>query len=150
MARDVIGFIEQEGLNDVVLYGFSDGGITGLLATAACRRITALIVSGENLTPRGVKLSLMLTLRLIYCFKRDPKIALMLKEPDISFEDLKKITVPALVLAGGKDVIKESETRRIAVSIPGATLRILEGERHGSYIVHSEKIAGIIRDFVYQ
>ena len=38
--------------------------------------------------------------------------------------------------------------RRIASGIPGAQLWILEGEGHGSYIVHKEKIGAIIQDFV--
>ena len=54
--------------------------------------------------------------------------------------------MPTLVLAGSKDLIRESETRLIAESIPGARLRILKGEKHGSYIVHSTKIAAIIEE----
>ena len=45
------------------------------------------------------------------------------------------------------DLIPEKETRHIADTIPGAELQILKGEDHGSYIVHSTKIAGLIRDF---
>ena len=52
------------------------------------------------------------------------------------------------MLAGSKDVIKEEETRHIASVIPGAKLRILEGEGHGSYIVHQTKVGEIIRDFI--
>ena len=34
--------------------------------------------------------------------------------------------------------------------IPGAKLRILEGEDHGSYIVHKRRIGELIRAFVRQ
>ena len=33
------------------------------------------------------------------------------------------------------------------ITIPGAELEILRGEGHGSYIVHSEKIARLILDY---
>jgi pimeloyl-ACP methyl ester carboxylesterase len=49
---------------------------------------------------------------------------------------------------GSKDVIKEKETRHIAAAVPGAELRILEGEGHGSYIEHQEKIGRILRGFL--
>ena len=51
------------------------------------------------------------------------------------------------MLAGSRDLVTEAETRQIAAGIPGAELRILPGEGHGSYIVHKETIGRIIRDF---
>ena len=148
MARDAVCFIDALGLEDAVFYGFSDGGIVGLLAAAECKKITALIVSGANITPNGVKPALKLLFRAMYLFKKDPKIALMLREPNIGGDTLKKITCKTLVLTGSKDMIREKETRRIAAAIPGAKLNILPGEGHGTYIIHQEKIARIILDFV--
>ena len=54
------------------------------------------------------------------------------------------IKARTLVIAGSRDLIRESETRKIAESIPHAELMILKGEGHGSYIVHSTKIADIL------
>ena len=53
------------------------------------------------------------------------------------------------ILFKGRNIldIPEKEMRHIASLIPGAELQILKGEDHGSYIVHSTKIAGLIRDF---
>jgi len=147
MARDMVAFLEALELRDTVFYGFSDGGIVGLLAAAECRRITTLIVSGANLTPQGVKPGLRLLLRLAYAFGKDPKIELMLREPDIPDAVLQKITARTLVLAGSRDVIRKEETLRIASAIPGATLKILSGEGHGSYIVHKERIGELISSF---
>ena len=73
--------------------------------------------------------------------------ALMLNEPDIKKEDLEKINIPVLVLAGDKDLVLEEDTRFIARNIPYATLKILKGESHTSYIVHSEKIAHEILNY---
>ena len=72
----------------------------------------------------------------------------MLTEPHIDPEGLKKITVPVLVTAGENDLILQAETEKIADLIPDSTLVILEGEDHGSYIVNSEIIGGLLIDFL--
>ena len=147
MAQDMIALMEALDLRDAVFYGFSDGGIVGLLAAARCERITTLIVSGANVTPFGVKPWLRLLVRGMHRFTKDPKLALMLNEPLISDDVLHGIRARTLVLAGSRDLIREEHTRHIADVIPGAKLRILEGEDHGSYIVHKRRIGELIRAF---
>ena len=148
MAADVVAFIEALNLRDVVFYGFSDGGIVGLLAAPRTERITTLIVSGANTSPRAVKLWLRALMVLGRIFTKDKKIRLMLREPQITDAELGAIRARTLVLAGSGDLIPEWETRHIAAAVPGAELRILPGENHGSYIVHSLKIAELIRAFL--
>ncbi len=144
MADDVVQFMDALDLRDVVFYGFSDGGIIGLLAAQRTDRISRLIVSGANMTAEGVAWHLKLIVRLLYAFTKDQKFLLMMKEPDIRPEDLQKISVPTTVIAGKRDLVSEKETRLIADSIPDSKLMILPGEGHGSYIVHKTKIAEII------
>ena len=145
MADDVIAFIEALGLRHPVLYGFSDGGILCLLVALKRPELPErLIISGANLDPRGVKRSLTAMLRVATFFNKDPKLMLMLREPRIPPASLKAVTMPVLVLAGSRDLIREEHTRLIAASLPRATLKLLPGESHGSYIVHSEKIARLI------
>ena len=73
------------------------------------------------------------------------------EEDDIRFSTVRRPFLSVLflqgVLAGDSDVIYEEETRHIADAISGAELQILEDENHGSYIVHSEKIAKLIIDY---
>lgn len=147
MASDMVSLMEKLDLWDVVFYGFSDGGIVGLLAAASSDRITSLIISGANISVKGVKFRWRLLFRIMYLFKKDPLLELMIREPDISDEVLGRISARCLVLAGSKDMIVEKETRHIASAISGAELRILDGEDHGSYIIHRERIGEIIRDF---
>ena len=75
---------------------------------------------------------------------KSPLFELMEKEPNIPPEQLAAIKAPTLVIAGSRDLIREDETKLIAKSIPNAKLMILKGESHGSYIVHSTKIADIL------
>ena len=148
MANDMIAFIQALDLINLAFYGFSDGGIVGLLAASKCPAMfSALAVSGANLTPSGWKFFSRLSVRLHYIKKKSPLISLMLKEPHISKSDLGKITIPTLVLAGSKDIIKKSETKRIAASIPDSILKILPGETHSSYVVHSPKLFPILDEF---
>lgn len=88
-----------------------------------------------------------LAIRFLNLKKKDPLTRLMLKEPHITKSDLSKITAPTLVLAGSKDMIKKRETKRIAASIPHASLKILSGETHSSYIVHSSKLYPVLDKF---
>ena len=146
MADDMIAFMDQLDLKDVIFYGFSDGGIIGLLAAMRSDRIGMLITSGANLTPNGVGLLLTGIVKLLYLANKDGKMKMILTEPNITEEELAKIKVPTVVMAGSKDMVKRSETERIAAAIPGAKLRILQGEGHGSYIVHKSKLADIIME----
>ena len=54
-------------------------------------------------------------------------LSLMLYEPWIRPELLRRLKMPVLVIAGSDDMIRERHTRRIARSLPNARLRILEG-----------------------
>lgn len=147
MADDMIAFLEALDLRDVVFYGFSDGGIVGLIAASRCDRIRTLIVSGANLSPKGVRRIVRLSIWGMNKLRPDDKLALMLREPQITDSQLRTIRAETLVLAGSGDLILPEETEHIAATVPDAELQILQGEDHGSYIVHSRKIAEIIRDF---
>ena len=73
---------------------------------------------------------------------------LMIREPDIRDEELAEIHADTLIVAGQHDLILKSETDHIASKIPGAEKVILPGESHRSYIMHSEKLAKILLDFL--
>lgn len=144
MAEDMMDFITALNLKQVTFYGFSDGGIIGLIAAAKSNLIERLIISGANTKPEGVVTWLYLQFLGIYIFTKDPKMKLMLTQPHISDEMLESIHIPVLVMAGTKDIIRREHTDHIADTIPGSTLWILKGETHGSYIVHNDRIASLI------
>ena len=144
MADDLLVFLNDLDLKDVTFYGFSDGGILGLLLAQKTDRISRLIVSGANMTPNGVKGWLKTVIKIMYFFNKDGKLRMMLREPNITAEELSSIKVPTTVIAGEKDLVIRKETEAIAAAIPGSKLRIIKGEGHGSYIVHKTAIADLI------
>lgn len=149
MAEDIAQFIKALKLEKPILYGFSDGGILGLiLAFRYPELLSKLIVSGANLRPEGVKKRHRYLFRLIYVLTKSRNYKLMLTQPEISEEELGRIKVETLVLAGKNDMIDEKHTRLIAHAIPQSTLEIISGETHSSYVVHSEKLYHIIRTFI--
>lgn len=148
MAEDVFQFIQALHLEHVTYYGFSDGGIIGLLlAGKHPKLLEKMIISGANTRPDAVVKRIVRLFKVINFLHKNPLFELMLTEPHITKEQLQAIETPTLVLAGSKDLVLEEDTRFIAESIPHATLRILPGESHTSYIVHKEKIAELILDY---
>ncbi len=145
LAEDVYAFIQKLDLKKPVIYGFSDGGIIGLLLAARFPDLLSnLIVSGANTSPDGLRNGWRKLFEVIYKFVKDPKMKMMLQEPDITAELLNQITIPVLVLAGSRDMVKRSDTDFIAENIPDSKLHIITGSGHGSYIVHNPRIAHII------
>jgi len=144
MADDMVAFMDQLGLKDAVFFGHSDGAIIGLLAAMRTDRIGLLLAGSANMTPKGVAPWLRTFIKAVYAFNRDPKMYLMLTEPDITAADLAEIRTPTVVIAGSRDVVTEEETYAIAGSIPGAKLRILGGEDHMSYVTQGSRLADII------
>ena len=144
MADDIAKFLEKLDLNDVVYYGFSDGGIIGLLLPEKTDRISRMIISGTNITPNGVKLWLRTLVKIIYFFTRDPRMKMVLEEPHITTDQLRDINIKTTVLIGEKDAVTYEENKIIADCIPDAKLKVLPKEGHGSYIVHKTDIADII------
>ena len=77
------------------------------------------------------KLSVVITLVLAFVLLREPFTR-------------KSLAGAALITAGSRDMLREKHMRHIAEAIPGGKHLLLPGEDHGSYIVHSRKIAEII------
>lgn len=148
-AEDIRCFIDELKLEKPVLYGFSDGGIVGLLlAIKYPQLLSKMIISGTNTTPQGIRTGWLRLFKCINAIVKDPKITMMLTEPNITAEMLQRIVTPTTVLAGSRDMIKRSHTEYIADSIPDSKLFILPGEGHGSYVLHNKKIANLILDAV--
>ncbi len=149
MMEDIKQFIDELKIKKPVVYGFSDGGIIGLmLASKYPDLLSGLIASGPNLTPKDVRFSFRIYMRFQYIRNKDPLIELMLKEPNITDNDLKRITIPTLITIGSRDMVPLSHGEHIADRIENGYLMILDGEDHSSYIVGSDRLYPIISEFM--
>lgn len=145
IANDVKEFIVSLGLTNVTFLGFSDGGIVGLLLAINYKDlIDRYYVLGANTYPKGMKSKVLSLYRIAYFFFRDKKIGLMLREPNITKEELNSIKSECVIIAGENDIIRREHTQMIADNIKNSKLIILEGENHSSYVVNSGKLKTVI------
>lgn len=156
-AEDLRCFLDQKRLRRVILLGFSDGGNIALIfALRYPAYVDRLILNGANLNPFGMKVPVLLEVAGEYgaaCFreavsgrrqKRNSAcrktasscagkasekelLGLMLREPWIRPQLLRRLKMPVLVVAGTDDMIRERHTRKMAGQFPGGRLKILEG-----------------------
>lgn len=139
-ADDLNDFMIEMKIDKAHLLGFSDGGNIGLVfAMKYPEKVDKLIVSGANLDTSGIKFVYQSVIELSYKFvrlmakksesaKRNFEfLGLMVNDPNIKIEDLRKIKAPTLVMAGTKDMVKEKHSQLIKNTIPNASLVIIEG-----------------------
>jgi len=143
-AEDMNALMDHLHLDSVHILGWSDGGNTGLImAMKYPGKVKRLVSMGANVfidktvVDRSVfkELNRQMKKELkgdtsVWGKNRKRLITLLLTEPKHSFEELKIIKCPVLVVAGEKDIIKEAHTKNIAVNIPKSTLLIAPGETH--------------------
>lgn len=149
MAEDFYQFITKLGIEKPIFYGFSDGGIIGiLLASQHPDLLSKLIISGASLSPESTKELPMKFFKFWSHIDRSDKMQIMMREPNITDDILKAITVPTYVTCGTRDLIKQSHTDHLAETIPNSTLKVFNGESHSSYIVNSPKIANYLLEIL--
>jgi pimeloyl-ACP methyl ester carboxylesterase len=148
-ARDMKAFIEQLGLDSVCIVGKSDGGIIALLLGIYFpEHIKKIVAFGANLEPdtnslfpytvndmhnervKADKMLLANDMTKNWLIEQQ-RYRMMEFQPHISAADLRKITVPVLVMSCDRDVIKEEHTFFIYKNIPNANLCIFPNEKHG-------------------
>lgn len=140
-AEDLKEFLDGREIKRCHLLGFSDGANIALLfALKYPEYVEKLILNGADLYPSAVKLStqvpIVLGWGLLQPIRRFDKKArakwelldLMTTQPHIKPQCLSLLTMPTLVAAGDRDMIRERHTRLIAKSIPNSRLAILPGD----------------------
>lgn len=149
MASDVIGVMDALGIPKADIVGWSDGAIIGLiLGIDHADRVNRIVADGANTDVDGVDGSVFDKPPYNLPSDRDQRTYLALSptpdrwqafsdaintmwktEPHIT-DELGRITVPVLVMAGDHDLIKPEHTQMIADSIPGAQSDIVADAAH--------------------
>lgn len=140
-ANDLYDFMQGLGIARAAILGFSDGAnIAMKFAMQHPEMVKALILNGGNLDPSGVKRTAQFPIEIGYKIacrlaakspsakKNAEMLGLMVNEPHIAPEELKKLDLPVLVIAGTKDMIRREHTELIARSLPRAQLVFLKGD----------------------
>ena len=138
-AKDILAFLDEQEIEKADIIGFSDGANTAILFAAENpKRVGKLILCGACTSPKAVKRSVQIPIEIGYWIasrfknpeaKKNAEIlGLMVNDFGISKEHLRQIQAETLVLAGTKDMIRESHTKMIAETIPKAKLVFLEGD----------------------
>ena len=140
-AEDLHDFMDEKGIAKAIILGFSDGGNIALtFALKYPEKVEKLILNGANLFPNGVKpryqWPIVIGYHIAKLFAKKSAeakhntelLGLMVNEPHIEPSELAKLTMPVLVIAGTKDMIKESHTKLIYKSLPNAQLSLIEGD----------------------
>jgi pimeloyl-ACP methyl ester carboxylesterase len=146
MADDENALLEKLGLKQVYVLGWSDGGIVGLLlAIRHPDKVAKLAILGANLEPEGaydwaqawVSQQEKITDAMIARHDtsqpwsvQKQHLDLLGRQPHIPVRELKRITVPTLVMAADKDVIRDEHTLQIFHALPKAQLCIFPGATH--------------------
>ena len=142
-ADDMNALLNQLNLDSVNIAGWSDGGNTGLIMAmkypAKVKRLItmgAVIFIDNTVVDKWVFKTLNKEKKELakdtsaYANGRLRRIDLLLTEPKHSFEELKQIKCPTLIMAGEKDVVKQEHTKGIAANIPNANVMIVPKATH--------------------
>jgi pimeloyl-ACP methyl ester carboxylesterase len=147
MASDFCALLDFLNIKSANVLGWSDGGIDGILMAMNCpEKVKRLAVSGANTVPdsSAVTNADILGMKDFVAHPADASkaqialVQMMIDEPNIAYEDMKRIQCPTLVMAGDHDMIKLEHTIKIFQSIPNASLCIFPDSNHGVCQQHPE------------
>ena len=140
-AEDLRAFMDEKKIEKANILGFSDGGNIALVfALRYPQRVNKLILNGANLYGSGVKASIQIPIVIGYgvasffgkfskkAKKNAQMLGLMVKDPALTPQELRTLSVRTLVIAGTKDMIKEKHTKLIYENLPDASPVWIQGD----------------------
>jgi pimeloyl-ACP methyl ester carboxylesterase len=160
-ADDMKQLMDSLRIKKASVLGWSDGGNTGLImAYKYPQYVTKLATMGANLFPttqavsdtvlNQVKAGLknLQTKTDAYSKMETRLFTMLLTEPHITFDDIKTIKCPVLIMAGEHDIILDSHTKAIAAAIPNAKLVIFKGETHYAPVENKRWFNNTVLEFL--
>ena len=160
MADDVNVFLDKMNLKNVNILGWSDGGnIAVILAMEHPDKVKKMAIMGtvlyNNETSVFPEINKILNDQIKEMKKNGVAESdmnyrlkvLLLTEPNINPDSLKKIKAPTLVMAGEHDVMPEKHTKLIADKIPNSKILIFKGADHEAPVKIAEKFNKAVLEF---
>jgi pimeloyl-ACP methyl ester carboxylesterase len=173
MAADTIGFIEKVVGGPAHLVGWSDGGIVGLLvAIERPDLVRKLVAIGANYDTTGVPAELQEGLGAMTADGEEMAMPRAMHEavapggpaswkvlfekfqvmahtqPNITVEELGRISAPTLILTGDDDLPTLEHTASLYRSIPNAELAIVPGTSHFTAMEKPDAVNRLVLDFL--
>ncbi|MGG5341391.1 alpha/beta fold hydrolase [Enterococcus sp. AZ192] len=148
MADDIIDFIDVLKLEKVNIVGFSDGAILAIIMgiqKLSCLNKLALL--GANTSPDQLKPEIFDHIVEKYEETKNPLFKLMMEQPSIPLQELRKIEVPTLIIAADDDLCEIEIFEQMHQLIEASDLKIMENQDHGSYIIDNDILAEPLLDF---
>lgn len=154
MADDFADLLTALHIDSAYVVGWSDGGINALLlAMRHPQKVKKLVATGANLWPDSTALmpSLWKQQQKAYQENKDSVFTDTAKknnwkvfkldvfQPNIPLQALNAIRIPALIVAGDRDVIVPEHTVAIFRHIPKAQLWILPNSGHATLVDHADE-----------
>jgi pimeloyl-ACP methyl ester carboxylesterase len=162
-AEDMNALLNYLHIDSANMLGWSDGGNTGLImAMQYPVKVKKLVCMGANvfidntvvdkwvLKELDKQLKELKNNTTVWGRNRLRLLTLLKTEPRHSFEELKNIKCPVLVMAGEKDIIKPEHTRQVAAHIPQATLLMAPKETHYYPSENAASFNKAVLDFLYK
>ncbi|MDZ4794550.1 MAG: alpha/beta hydrolase [Bacteroidota bacterium] len=162
LADDYAALLEAMNIDSAYVIGWSDGGINGLLLSIRHpEKVKKLAITGANLVPDTTAVPQGIWDMVVpsYMQLRNKEsrneqennsfklLRLLVEQPHIPLTDLHKIQIPALVIGGDHDVIKEEHSFLIYKNIPKAYLWILPAAGHSTPIVYKDDFNTVVDRF---
>lgn len=169
MAHDQISLLDSLGVDRVIVFGHSDGGVVGLYMTLINqKRVNKLIVSGTNYKASGIidQFTDLLKGATPEGYQNDyynrlspdgpdhwPVVFWKLKKmwinkPDISKQELNSIKIPTLIIVGDHDMIKINHTTEMFKNIKSSNLLIIPNASHEVLNEKPDLVFPLIFDFI--
>lgn len=160
-ADDLKAVMDSIHIQKASLLGWSDGGNTAIeFALKHPEKIDKMVLMGANIFPgtRAIKEDII----RMFEKRRDSLMnlqdaesnnqlrltQLVLQEPQINADDLDRISMPTLILAGESDVIKTEHTMLIHALIKNSKAEIIKGEDHYLPLKNPGLFNKIVLDFL--
>ena len=160
-ADDLICLLDALKIDRVNIVGFSDGAITALhTALIAPERIASMVLLGANYNPQGLLFIPRLQILFVYAYlsaaslfsakmrRRKEIWGLMVFHPNLTIEEISRITVPTLVVTGENDMVSQRHNDEINRAITGSERLVIPNGNHFWMFKKPEKLNLLIMEFL--
>jgi pimeloyl-ACP methyl ester carboxylesterase len=160
-ADDLVRLFDALKIDKANIVGFSDGAIIALhTVLIAPERVSSMVLLGVNYNPKGLLMIPRLQILFAYAclsaaslfsdkIRRRKEIwGLMVFLPELTIEEISQIKIPALVVTGEKDMVKQRHNDEIKNAIQGSQRLIIPDGDHFWMFKQQEKLNDCITNFL--